>query len=99
MMEFVPFQHEAAPVSFCPMDVEACRPAVSRLPESVDLIWSSREKPLVQGGPSKTIVVSLANNQGRPISRLPEAVILIWESDRLTKNLKERSEEWDSYRV
>lgn len=62
--------------------------------------WSNLELQRKAPGPgtlSKAIVIFLANNQGRPISQLPRAIILIQES-RPTKNLKERSGEWDSHR-
>lgn len=47
---------------------------------------------------SKAIVISRANNQGRPVSQLPRAIIWFREASDKPKNFKEISGEWGSQR-
>ena len=79
------------------MDVAAWRPAVLLLQEGVDLIWSSREKPLLRGALSKAIAIPAENNQESQYHSCPRAVILILGSSRQAKIFKERPGGWDSH--
>ena len=77
----------AGPLPSPRMDVAAWRPAVLLLQEGVDLIWSSREKPLLWGALSKAIAIPAENNQERPISQLPKGCDTDSEQQQTGQNI------------